>query len=74
MAKLASLIPPAGSNKYEIAIVAAREARRLNEWSRRSGEQMPGKVTAAALERTVRGEVPYDYYEQQQPPAEPEQE
>ena len=73
MAKLASLIPPTGSNKFEIAIVAAREARRLNDWSRRSGEQVPGKVTAVSLERTVRGEVAYDYEEQQQAPAEPEQ-
>jgi len=59
--KLASMIPPPGSNKYEIAIVAAREARRLNEWTRRSGENVTGKVTATALERTIRGEVPYGY-------------
>jgi DNA-directed RNA polymerase subunit K/omega len=65
MTKLASLIPPPGISKYEIAIVAAREARRLNEWSRRSGENVPGKVTAMALERTIRGEVPYEYDEDQ---------
>jgi DNA-directed RNA polymerase subunit K/omega len=59
--KLASLIPPPGSNKYEIAIVAAREARRLNEWSRQTGQTSPGKVTASALERTIRGEVPFAY-------------
>ena len=64
MTKLASLIPPVGSSKYELAIVAAREARRLNEWSRRTGENVPGKVTATALERTIRGEVPYFYEEQ----------
>ena len=64
MTKLASLIPPQGISKYEIAIVAAREARRLNEWSRRSGENVPGKVTAMALERTIRGEVRYDYDDQ----------
>jgi DNA-directed RNA polymerase subunit K/omega len=61
MTKLASLIPPSGTNKYELAIVAAREARRLNEWMRRSGETILGKVTAAALEHTIRGEVPYFY-------------
>ena len=66
MAKLASLIPPPGTNKYELAIVAAREARRLNDWSRRSGETLPGKVTAAALERVIRGEVAYGYDEQNQ--------
>lgn len=61
MTKLASLIPPHGSNKYELAIVAAREARRLNDWSRRTTETVSGKVTALALERVIRGEVPYDY-------------
>jgi DNA-directed RNA polymerase subunit K/omega len=62
MAKLASMIPPPGTNKYELAIVAAREARRINEWGRRSGDTAAGgKVTASALERTIRGEVPYGY-------------
>jgi DNA-directed RNA polymerase subunit K/omega len=68
MAKLASLIPPPGSNKYEIAVIAAREARRLNDWSRRTGEPIHGKVTAAALERTVRNEVPYGYVEDEPQP------
>jgi hypothetical protein len=31
----------------------------MNEWMRRTGETLPGKVTATALERTIRGEVPY---------------
>jgi DNA-directed RNA polymerase subunit K/omega len=66
MAKLASMIPPPGTNKYEIAIVAAREARRLNEWSRRSGDNSAGKVTATALERTIRHEVPFGYEENAQ--------
>ena len=61
--KLASLIPPVGSNKYELAIVASREARRLNEVTRRTGETVSGKVTAVALERTIRGEVPFAYEE-----------
>ncbi len=60
--KLASLIPPPGTNKYELAIIAAREARRLNEVSRRAGDQVGGaKVTALALERTIHGEVPFLY-------------
>ena len=63
MTKLAALFPPPGSNKYELAIVAAREARRLNEWARRTGEVVIGKSTATALERTIRGEVPYEYDE-----------
>lgn len=69
MAKLASLIPAPGANKYEIAIVAAREARRLNDWSRRTGEQIHGKVTAEALGRTIRGDVPYEYDESVEPTA-----
>ena len=64
MTKLSSLIPPHGQNKYELAIVAAREARRMNDWARRTSEVAPGKVTAAALERVIRGEVPYDYTEE----------
>ena len=63
MTKLASLIPPPGSNKYEIAVIAAREARRLNEWTRQTSQTVPGKVTAVALERTIKGEVPFHYEE-----------
>ena len=61
MTKLSALIPPPGSSKYELSIIAAREARRLNDWTRRSGEPFSGKVTATALERTIRGEVPFLY-------------
>ena len=59
--KLASLVPPPGTNKYELAIVAAREARRLNEVSRQTGQTLPGKVTAVALERAIKGESPHFY-------------
>lgn len=60
--KLSSLVPPPGKSKYELAIIAAREARRLNDWIRRSGETLAGKVTAVALERVIHDDVPY-YYE-----------
>ena len=63
MTKLASLITPFGQSKYELAVVAAREARRLNDWTRRTGEIQLGKVTAQALERVIRGEVPFEYVE-----------
>lgn len=59
--KLASLVPPPGNNKYEICIVAAREARRLNEWSRQTGQTLPAKVTAVALERSIQHDVPFLY-------------
>jgi len=60
--KLSALVPPPGKSKYELAIIAAREARRLNEWIRRSGETLHGKVTVVALERVLHDDVPF-YYE-----------
>jgi DNA-directed RNA polymerase subunit K/omega len=63
--KLSALVPPPGKSKYELSIVAAREARRLNDWIRRSGETLHGKVTAVALERVIHDDVPY-YYEDPQ--------
>jgi hypothetical protein len=61
--KLASLIPPLGSNKYELCIIAAREARRMNEWTRQTGQTVVGKVTAVSLDRTIRADVPFHYDE-----------
>ena len=54
---------PMGSNKYELAIVAAREARRLNNALRMRGETetSSAKVTTQALSTTLHGEVPYQY-------------
>ena len=63
--KLSALVPPPGKSKYELSIVASREARRLNDWIRRSGETLHGKVTAVALERVLHDDVPY-YYEDPQ--------
>jgi len=48
-------------NKYELIIVASREARRLNELSRQTGLNLGGKVTNIALEETVKGNVLYRY-------------
>lgn len=50
-------------NKYELIIVAAREARRLNELSRQTGLNIGGKVTNAALEEALKGNVLYRYSE-----------
>ena len=60
--------PRPGQNKYELVIVAAREARHLNELARLTGEHLPGKVTASALERVLRDEVPFTYEEPAPPP------
>ncbi len=48
-------------NKYELIIVAAKEARRLNELSRQTGLNLGGKVTNIALEEALKGEVLYRY-------------
>jgi DNA-directed RNA polymerase omega subunit len=48
-------------NKYELIIVAAKEARRLNELSRQTGLNVGGKVTNIALEESLKGNVLYRY-------------
>jgi DNA-directed RNA polymerase subunit K/omega len=54
---------PQGANKYELAIVAAREARRLNNQLRMSGETevSSAKVTTQALARSLKEEVAFHY-------------
>jgi len=49
-------------NKYELIIVAAKEARRLNELSRQTGLNLGGKVTNVALEEALKGNVLYRYH------------
>jgi DNA-directed RNA polymerase subunit K/omega len=48
-------------NKYELIVVASKEARRLNELSRQTGLNLGGKVTNVALEETIKGNVLYRY-------------
>jgi DNA-directed RNA polymerase omega subunit len=48
-------------NKYELIIVAAKEARRINELSRQTGLNLGGKVTNVALEEALKGNVLYRY-------------
>ena len=48
-------------SKYELIIVASKEARRLNELSRQTGLNLGGKVTNIALEEALKGEVLYRY-------------
>jgi len=54
---------PHGANKYELAIVAAREARRLNNELRLKGETetSSAKVTTQALSSSLKKEVPFCY-------------
>jgi DNA-directed RNA polymerase subunit K/omega len=49
------------TNKYELIIVASKEARRLNELSRQTGLDLGGKVTNIALEETKLGHVVFRY-------------
>jgi DNA-directed RNA polymerase subunit K/omega len=62
--------PHPGQNKYELVIIAAREARHINELCRLTGEPLAGKVTAVALDRVLREEVPFTYEEPAPKPAE----
>lgn len=48
-------------NKYELIIIAAKEARRLNELSRQTGLNLGGKVTNIAIEEALKGHVLYHY-------------
>jgi DNA-directed RNA polymerase subunit K/omega len=48
-------------NKYELIIVASKEARRMNELSRQTGLNLGGKVTNVALEEALKGHVLYHY-------------
>jgi DNA-directed RNA polymerase omega subunit len=57
-------------NKYELIIVAAKEARRINELSRQTGLNLGGKVTNVALEEALKGNVLYHYQETPEEPAE----
>jgi DNA-directed RNA polymerase subunit K/omega len=64
--------PTVGQNKYELVIIAAREARHINEMARLTGEPLVGKVTAVALDRVIRQEVPFLYEKTApEPPIEP---
>ena len=64
---------PQGANKYEMAIVAAREARRLNNQLRMNGETetSSAKVTTQALARALHKEVTWVYLAGRDPAPEP---
>ena len=48
-------------NKYERAIVAAMEARRLNDITRVTGESLSARVTQMAIENVRSGRVTFFY-------------
>lgn len=50
-------------NKYEMVVVAAREARRLNEMAHQQGRDLKGRVTDLAMKRYLGRDVKYRYEE-----------
>jgi DNA-directed RNA polymerase subunit K/omega len=51
--------PEGKSNKYELVVVAAQEARRLNDFYRRALATPPRRVTLEAVDRVFGGHVKY---------------
>jgi hypothetical protein len=54
-------------NKYERAIVAAMEARRLNDITRVTGESLSARVTQMAIENVRSGRVTFHYQDDSRP-------
>ena len=52
-------IPP--DNKYERVLVAAKEARRLNEWDQQLMDRPYRRICEEAVSRTDGGQVKYTY-------------
>lgn len=63
--------PESMINKYEMVVVAGREARRLNELAHQQGRELKGRVTDIAMKRYLSGEVKYRYEAPPTPPAQP---
>jgi DNA-directed RNA polymerase subunit K/omega len=58
-------------NKYEMVLIAAREARRINEVARMHGRELKVRPTVASWERLLSGKIKYTY-EAEQPAPPPE--
>jgi DNA-directed RNA polymerase subunit K/omega len=58
-------------SRYEMVMIAGREARRLNELARTNGKELKRRVTEVAWERLQTGKV---YFSYQEPPREDENE
>ena len=50
-------------SKYELVMIAAREARRLNDRARASGKELKRRVTEVAWERLQDGKIKHTYGE-----------
>ena len=58
-----------GSNRYELIIAAAREARRLNDYYRNRGLEPKSRITTEAMHRASHDGISFTY---QRPREEPE--
>jgi DNA-directed RNA polymerase subunit K/omega len=48
-------------NKYEMVLIAAREARRLNDVAKLSARELKIRPTTLAWDRLVKGRIKYTY-------------
>jgi DNA-directed RNA polymerase subunit K/omega len=48
-------------NKYEMVLIAAREARRLNEVAKLSGRELRVRPTTVAWDRLTQGKIQHTY-------------
>ena len=58
-------------NKYEMVVVTAREARRINDIARMQGRDLKARVSIVARKRFLTGLVKYRYEEAIQVPPQP---
>jgi DNA-directed RNA polymerase subunit K/omega len=48
-------------NKYEMVLISAREARRLNEIAKLSGRELKVRPTTIAWDRLSQGKIQFTY-------------
>jgi DNA-directed RNA polymerase subunit K/omega len=48
-------------SRYELVMIAAREARRLNDAARINGKELKRRVTKVAWERLLEGKIAFTY-------------
>jgi len=53
------------ANKYELAVIAAKEARRINDVLRMAGQELEDRVTLHALDKVQKGKIKYKYEAQE---------
>lgn len=53
-------------NRYEAIRITAKEARRVNNLIKLSGEEIEEKPTTIAIKRLIEGKVKYAYAEQEE--------